>query len=172
MRKEQYPGKKILIWKRDLKSCFRQFMLCPGSVHLVGYKVNKQYWYDLVLAMGSSSSAHICQRITNLTRYVFENRYEDEVRNFLDDFFSAQMENMAWDSYNNLSKLLEQMGIEENLEKACPPTSEATVLGVLFNTILMTLSLTEDKTKDLTNELSSWAEPQNLHTQAITIPSR
>lgn len=78
-RKKANPGQKILLWKRDLKSCYRQFQLCPGSVHLVGYKFQGKYWYDLVLAMGSTSSAQICQKITDMVRYIFENRYDDEV---------------------------------------------------------------------------------------------
>lgn len=73
-KKKQHPNQKKISWKRDLKSCYRQFHLCPGSVHLVGYKFQEKYWYDLVLAMGSSSSADICQKITNLVRYIFQMR--------------------------------------------------------------------------------------------------
>lgn len=155
-RKAENPGQKVLIWKRDLKSCYRQFQLCPGSVHLVGYRFLGKYWYDLVLAMGSSSSAQICQKITDMVRYIFENRYDDEVRNFLDDFFLAQVESRAEDSYKNLNILLEQIGIDENLTKACPPNEQAVVLGILFDTVTMTLSLTQEKMKDIVSEWGKW----------------
>lgn len=155
-RRVEAPGEKILIWKRDLKSCYRQFQLCPGSVHLVGYRFRNQYYYDLVLAMGSSSSAQICQKITDMIRFIFENRYDDEVRNFLDDFFSAQIESKAEDSYVNMGLLLKRVGIEENVEKACSPKEKAIVLGVLFNTIDMTLSLTEEKMCEIVQELKLW----------------
>lgn len=154
--KKRNPEQRVLIWKRDLKSCYRQFQLCPGSVHLVGYKFDNQYWYDLVLAMGSSSSAQICQKITDLIRYIFENRYHDEVKNFLDDFFSAQVESEAEISFNNLKDLLRILGIEESLEKACPPNTRAVVLGILFDTITMTLSLTEEKMREIIYELQQW----------------
>lgn len=153
---QKNPTQKILVWKRDLKSCFRQFHLCPGSIHLVGYKFQNQYWYDTVLAMGSSSSAHICQKITDMARYIFENYYQDEVRNFLDDFFSANLETEAYISFENLSSLLQKIGIEENLEKACPPAPVMTVLGINFNTIEMTLSLDKEKTQELIRELKKW----------------
>lgn len=155
-RKQKHPNEKILLWKRDLKSCYRQFQLCPGSVHLVGYKFEEEYWYDLVLAMGSTSSAQICQKITNLVRYIFENRYDDEVRNFLDDFFSAQIESEAANSYQNLMKLLQTLGIEENLKKACPPAESMVVLGILFCTVSMTLSLSQEKTQEIIAELNAW----------------
>lgn len=155
-RKQENPTAKILLWKRDLKSCYRQFHLCPGSVHLVGYKFENKYWYDLVLAMGSSSSAQICQKITDLVRYIFENRYDDEVRNFLDDFFSASLEYTARESYENLGQLLKILGIEEGQDKACPPNTQMVVLGILFNTTTMTLSLTPEKMQELIAELAKW----------------
>lgn len=155
-KKKQFPQEKVLLWKRDLKSCYRQFKLCPGSVHLVGYKFEEKYWYDLVLAMGSTSSAQICQKITNLIRFVFENRYDDEVRNFLDDFFSAQIETLAQQSYLNMKDVLGQAGIEENPEKACAPATSMIVLGILFDTETMTLRLTQEKSDELVEELLKW----------------
>lgn len=155
-RKTENPGQKVLLWKRDLKSCYRQFHLCPGSVHLVGYKWDDKYYYDLVLAMGSSSSAQICQKITDMVSYIFQNRFEDEVKNFLDDFFSAQVENSAFESYLNMHELLKQLGIVESLEKACAPNTQMIVLGILFDTVKMTLSLTQEKMDEIVVELKNW----------------
>lgn len=155
-RKKAFPGERILLWKRDLKSCYRQFQLCPGSVHLVGYKFKGQYWYDLVLAMGSSSSAQICQKITNMIKYIFENRYDDRVENFLDDFFSAQIETQAMQSYDNMNRLLKQLGVEESLDKACAPNEIMIVLGIQFNTVTLTLSLTQEKMTEIIQELRKW----------------
>lgn len=154
--KEENPGVKVLLWKRDLKSCYRQFALCPGSIHLVGYKWEDKYWYDLVLAMGSTSSAQICQKITDMVRYIFEMRYNDYVHNFLDDFFSAQVELHAWSSYQNMHTLLDNLGMEESKEKACPPNTQMVVLGIQFDTIKMTLSLTQEKMDELVKELKNW----------------
>lgn len=159
-RKNEDPQAKILLWKRDLKACYRQFQLCPGSIHLVGYKFADQYWYDLVLAMGSSSSAQICQKITDMIRYVFENRYDDEVRNFLDDFFSAQIAHKAEQSFLNMAKLLEVLGIEEGQDKACSPDTSMVVLGILFNTVTMTMSLTPQKMDEIIQELKKWKNKQ------------
>lgn len=159
-RKESQPGKPVLLWKRDLKSCYRQFQLCPGSVHLVGYKFDNSYWYDRVLAMGSSSSAQICQKVTDMVRFVFEQRFDDQVRNFLDDFFSANSDSEVWESYENLGKLLDTMGIEENPEKACPPAACMIVLGILFDTIAMTLRLPDEKMAELILELKKWDQKE------------
>lgn len=157
-RKAANPDADVLIWKRDLKSCYRQFQLCPGSVHLVGYKFNNKYWYDLVLAMGSTSSAQICQKITDMVSFVFKERYDDELKNFLDDFFSANVEDGARASFESLKELLDTMGIEESPEKACPPATQMVVLGILFDTVTMKISLSEEKLIELTRELEQWRQ--------------
>lgn len=106
VRKKEKTGERVLLWKRDLKACYRQWSLCPGDVHLVGYKVNGKFYYDMVLAMGSSSSAQICQKITDLVSKIFQDMYEEEVKNFLDDFGSATEEQRPglliqnWPSYS------------------------------------------------------------------------
>lgn len=154
--KQDNPNQEVLIWKRDLKSCYRQFHLCPGSVHLVGYKINGKYWYDLVLAMGSSSSTQICQKITDMITDTFYNRFEGEVKNFLDNFFSAEVPDRAEYLYQKFQEWLELLGVEESFDKAVPPSTKVIVLGILFDTIKMMLSLPKEKKQELVRELHKW----------------
>lgn len=66
------------------------------------------------------------------------------------------MEEKALESYNNMAELLKILGIEEGEDKACPPSTQMVVLGVLFDTIAMTLSLTTEKMTELIRELKKW----------------
>lgn len=102
-----------------------------------------------------------------MVRFIFENRYDDEVRNFLDDFFSAQIESLAVDSFNNMGSLLSGLGIEESVEKACPPATRMIILGFLFDTIQMTISLPEDKTEELILELHKWTHRKDCSLQQM-----
>lgn len=155
-RKQRLTDKPILLWKRDLKSCYRQWALCPGSVHLVGYKFEGKYWYDLVLSMGSSSAAQICQKITNMIRRMYSQNMGQEVVNFLDDFAGASIPEEADRDFSDLGELLKEIGVTEGLEKACAPSTLMTFLGILFNTVAMTLSLPPDKVDELTTQLNKW----------------
>lgn len=74
----------------------------------------------------------------------------------MDDFFSAQIEWEAETSFNNMSILLKQLGIEESFEKACYRSEIMVVLGIRFNTVTMTLSLTEEKMMEIVSELKKW----------------
>ena len=48
-----------LMFKKDLKRAYRQFPICPGDLHLVGFKWNGYLFADRVLPMGLSE---ICIR--------------------------------------------------------------------------------------------------------------
>lgn len=156
VRKKEKSQERILMWKRDLKSCYRQWPLCAGDVHLVGYKINGEYFYDMVLAMGSSSSAQICQKITNMIAQIYYNLYEEEVKNFLDDFGSATEESKALWAFEKLAELFQKMGIEEGLEKACAPATVMVFLGIEFDSETMTIRLTKEKMEEIISELQKW----------------
>jgi hypothetical protein len=51
--------------KIDLKRAYRQFPICPGDLHLVGFNWNGYLFADRVLPMGLRSSAQICQENLN-----------------------------------------------------------------------------------------------------------
>lgn len=65
--KEKGPGCQL--FKRDLKRAYRQIPVCPGDVHLLGYRFQGHLVYDRVLPMGMRSSAQMCQRVTNCSEF-------------------------------------------------------------------------------------------------------
>ena len=45
-------GQGCLIYKRDLKSAYRQFFVDPGDWQYLGYYWNNEYYFDTFLCMG------------------------------------------------------------------------------------------------------------------------
>ena len=45
-------GRGSLMFKKDLKRAYRQFPICPGDLHLVGFKWNGYLFADRVLPIG------------------------------------------------------------------------------------------------------------------------
>ena len=56
------------------------------------------------------------------------------VLNYLDDLASAEHKHWADFSYKTLKAILHKCGIEESQDKACPPSTRMTFVGVLFDT--------------------------------------
>ena len=90
--------------------------------------------------MGSASAAYCCQRMTNAITYIYgQFGYEDI--NYLDDLGAAAMDNKAEEAFDCLGYILDTIGIHESEKKACTPMFIAVFLGILFNTLSMTMTI-------------------------------
>lgn len=58
--------------------------------------------------------------------------------------------------YNSLQTLLTNLGLTEKLSKACPPSTTQTVLGILIDTVSMTLSVTPERLNEIHELLKLW----------------
>ena len=143
------------MFKKDLKRAYRQFPICPGDVHLVGFQWNGYLFTDRVLPMGLRSSSQICQRITTAITYMFF-KLGFTVFCYLDDFGGAEKKYKAWEAYDTLGNLLESCGIEEAKPKAVPPTTRMTFLGVIFDSDKMMLEVTLDRVKEISLLVEDW----------------
>ena len=57
-----------------------------------------------------------------------------------------------------MGQLLRELGLEESFDKASAPSTSMFFLGVQFDTVACTLSVTPDRLTDLQELLDRWAE--------------
>ena len=148
-------GRSSKIFKRDLSKAYRQLFCCPGSIHLLGYMFENRFYFDVSLSMVSKSGAYCCQRTTNAIMHVFQQHNYDNV-NYLDDLGAAETENKAEEAYDCLGWILDTIGIRETKSKACPPAYIAVFLDILFNTLSMTMQITEERLQEIRELLQNW----------------
>lgn len=153
--KLQGKNKKVLLFKKDLKRAYRWINVDFGDVHLLGYKIGEEFYFDLVLPNGLRSAAYIMQRVSSALRFIFQQEGYD-LANFLDDLGSCEIESEAWQAYDTLGEIITRVGLKESLEKACPPSEEMVFLGTGLNTISMTLFITPDRVEEILNILLDW----------------
>ena len=151
----RFIGPGALMYKRDLRRAYRQIWTCLCDVPYQGFYWNKGFYFDLVLVMGCTSSAYICQRVTSAIAYIHQKQGALST-NYLDDFLGVDSANKAQIHFTGLGLLLQELGVWESEQKACPPSTQMLVLGVLFNTADMTMSLSQDKIDDIQAELKEW----------------
>ena len=96
-----------LLFKRDLRSFYRQVGIVIGDASLVGYSFNGSIYFDMVLhvSMGFKSAAFIAQRITNAVKYKCQ-VLGISIENYLDDLEGGDKPDRAWNSYLELAKVL------------------------------------------------------------------
>jgi hypothetical protein len=71
-----------------------------------------------------------------------------DIVNYSDDFAGCQSSlDKAMASFTILRNLMENLGLVESVDKACPPFTKMVFLGVLFDTVQMTMSVPAEKSK-------------------------
>ena len=140
-------GSGCLLYKRDLKSAFRQFSIDPGDYRFTGMSWKNKIFIDTRLAMGLRSSAYCCQSVTEVVAKIAGEKAHVLV--YLDDFGGAELADKATFSFNHLGQLLNFFGLEEAQEKAVAPTTCMDWLGIRFDTVGWTMALKPNKLQDL-----------------------
>ena len=143
------------MFKVDLSRYFRQLPLDPGDYSLIGYIIEGKIYFDKVLPMGMRSAPYIAQRITNAIAYIHR-RLEYFLLNYVDDFVGAEVEEKIWGAYNALTTLLHELQVGISEEKLVPPTTRLEFLGVTFDSEKMTMEISQQKMKDISEELHTW----------------
>ena len=148
-------GQGCLMFKTDLRRAYRQLSYCPSAYNLVAFIWKKHIFCDTALAMGSRSSAYCCQKFSNAIAFSMF-KMGIHILNYLDDLASAETEQNAYFAYRTLQTVLEKSGIEEAKNKACPLSTSMVFVGVLFNTVSMTIEITPERLKEISGILKVW----------------
>lgn len=149
-------GSGCYIYKRDLKRAYRQFPVDPRDYHLLGYRWRGLIYFDKVLPMGLRMAAMACQRVTNSVRAICNHSGYD-LFNYLDDFIGVEHSStLANKAYEFLGRLLRDLRLVESVDKMEPPATQQVVLGVLFDTIKMTMSVTSERLIEIRELVEKW----------------
>ena len=145
--------------KVDLRKYFRQVYYDPGSIHLVGFRVGKELYWDISLSMGLRIACYIAQRLSSAIIFLFhclDNR--NRGLNYIDDLAAVALWSRAYEAFHQLIDLLLMLNISESTHKRCPPDVVMTFLGVSVNSLKMLLSLTAPRMAEIKAEARIWLD--------------
>ena len=147
------PGAHI--YKRDLRHAYRQIPVDPADYRYLGYFWQDMLYFDSVLAMGQRNAAMACSRTTNAVIHIHKQAgYKGT--NYLDDLIGVASPRSSDQAYHHLELTLSDLGLSENFTKACAPACMQVVLGIEVNTVNGTLSVPDDKMKEIKPMLKKW----------------
>ena len=148
-------GKGAVIYKRDLRRAYRQVPVDPRDYCYLGYCWEDKYFFDTVLCMGQRNAAMACSRTTRAVMYMHHQKGHLGT-SYLDDLIGVSSPETGMDAYESLGTLLLDLGLVENLKKACPPSTSQIVLGVLVDTINGIIAVPDDKMEEIHLLLPIW----------------
>ena len=163
-------------YKIDMDRAFKQIIMDMADWPLLGITWMKMLYFDKTAVMGSRSASYICQRVTNFIRHIMVN-LQYFVTNYVDDFMGLDSMEHILQSFHTLRNLLRDLGASEALQKAVEPTHIIEFLGVLFDLLRMTISVSPSRVQELEQELQDWQhrttytrKQLDFLTREITVP--
>jgi len=107
------------------------------------------------MPFGLRSATLACQRTTQSVAFIL-NEEGILVDVYIDDFYGAETPELADQSFDRMTQLFLELGLQSSPDKDTPPTHEMLCLGVCVNTLSMTLTVPEFRLQELQDILSSW----------------
>ena len=149
-------GPGCLLFKVDLANAYKQIFIDPKDYNLLGFRWRDGIFLELAFPFGLRSSALNCQRLTSAVAYLYKCQQGTTLINYLDDLGSAEDPACAQEAFDFLVQLLEDLGLETSPLKMAPPSAQMVFLGILLDTIAMTLSVPPEKIQRALSELDKW----------------
>ena len=140
-----------LLFKKDLSRAYRQFRIDPRDFHLLGlqHEDSRSLYFGVALSSGLRSAAMMCQRTTSAVSYMYAS-LGYQCTNYIDDFGGAESPTKAEQAFQALGQLFSVLGLDSSPSKDC-----MVFLGITFNTLGMTMSVTPDRLDDLLSRCRS-----------------
>ena len=169
-------GPGCFMWKRDLSRFFLQLPLDPAEYHRVGVIWRGLSFFFLGLAFGLRHSGLQGQKVTDAVSWILrrlgleakDGQQHFNVCNYSDDLGGVEKtRSMAMLAYNTLSWLLKDLGLEESVKKAEPPTTCMTYLGVQFDSLKMTMSVPPEKVTEVKAEIGLWTRKTSINKKGL-----
>ena len=149
-------GPGAWLYKTDLARGYRQLRVDPLDWPLLGFRHKDQWFMDICPPFGLRSSAMCMQRTTEAISFMHEKEGYC-TRPYLDDFGGAEADRETADrALSTLQGIMRDLGVQEALHKVHPPTQRLVWLGILYDTILMRMSIPADKMEEIMVVLGSW----------------
>ena len=140
-------GAGCFLAKTDIKSAFRIIPIHPSDFPLLGMKWDNQFYFDVCLPMGLSSSCQIFEAFSSSLEWISVHRFgASGVLHILDDFlFIARTEEQCRTDLSNFLRMCDYLGVPIAQEKTCGPSQVIQFAGITLDSINQEARLPEDK---------------------------
>ena len=140
----------------DLSRAYRQLRVDPQDWPLLGLAWNNSFFLDRALAFGGRWHAAACQRVTDALRYVV-GKEGVSVWPYLDDIAGLSVDlDTTTKHFSRLRQIMANLGLQEAVNKAIPPTQRMLWIGIIFDAQQMTMTMPEQKLRRALSTVLFW----------------
>ena len=151
-------GSGCFLSKIDIESAYRCIPVCPADWPLLGLHWADKYYFDIVMQFGITSATAIFEWYSSAAQFIAERSCAlKHLVHYIDDFMILMHDiDKAKAALTNLLKLFDELGLPVSMSKLEGPATLMLFLGILFDTVAMTIRLSDDKLKDIHDQLALW----------------
>ena len=157
-------GVGSLLFKRDLKCYYQQIFVDPSDTVKLGYYIDDLVYIDSMLPMGMTSSCYIAQTVSSMIPHIMKQRGYSAV-NYIDDLGGVDTPDKASFTFDELGKIISEIGILESVNKATPSSTKMIFLGIQLDSVNQTLSIDMTRVVEIKCTVHQWLDKQftSLH---------
>ena len=149
-------GRGAFMYKTDLARGYRQLRVDPTDWPLLGFQHNGSTYLDICPPFGLKTSAMFMQRTSEAITHI-HGKAGHYSRPYLDDFGGADAtRDRAMSALKSLQDIMRELGVAEALHKVCQPSQTMIWLGILFNSVEMTMTIPSEKMAEIGTTLREW----------------
>ena len=152
-------GQGSLLCKLDIKHAYRLLPVKPEQWHHLCYYWEGNYYVDLVLPFGLRSSGAIFNQFASLVKWIIINHYHiNSIVNYSDDFFAVLLKELqaAKHQLNIIIQAFHDLQIPLALDKIEGPCHNLVYLGIIINSMNMTIEVPQEKLAETNALLKTW----------------
>jgi hypothetical protein len=162
-------GKGCLMSKIDIESAYRCIPVRPEDWPLLGLEWNNQFFFDIVMQFGITSATAIFEWYSSAAQYIAEQSCAiKDMVHYVDDFMLMNGRLAAAKfQLERVVQLFAELGIPISLKKLEGPATSMVFLGILFDSVSMTIRLDEEKLASMHAELELWSAKQTASREEL-----
>ena len=151
-------GRGCKIFKVDISRAFRHVPIDPGDLDLLGLHWG-EYFIDRSLPFGFKHGSSIFQRMSDAVRFIMSQEGHG-IWNYIDNLLCVSLPSKIDVTFNRLQELLQELGLMVSAKKLVPPSTRVTCLGIVVDTVALSVSIPAEKLAVIKNVCSEWASKQ------------
>lgn len=151
-------GKGTVIAKLDIQSAFRIVPVHPADCHLLGMRWKDSVYIDTVLPFELRSAPKLFNAVADAIQFIAGSQGIKHITHYLDDFVILGPPGTL-QCHRDLQVMIEicqRLGTPLAREKLEGPAMRLEILGIIFDTQAMQLSLPHRKLTELKSILQVW----------------
>ena len=153
-------GRGAFMFKTDLARGYRQLQVDPTDWPLLGLQNGGKFYLDICPPFGLKTSALFMQRTSEAVSFV-HGKQGYTSRPYLGDFGGAEASRDAADeALDKLQDIMAQLGLVEAAKKVCRPAQVMIWLGILFDSLDMSMRIPDAKMGEIGEILNEWEGKQ------------